>query len=757
MSGAAKIVVATTMSATKTLRAVPERVLEAFLFTTTSTRLGSNLSGGELRRTMGVRGVRLGRGGANDIYYELIKKYQVIVGMNNTRACGVDGSSIFYDVETIDIKADPEKAKPASAFEAVFLGDVIDEISGSCFIVQENCKSLYPNVKPSEYRKWITSVDQENRMSLAHTIEKSNVPILYNTPRLCDPGVTISRNWNLRNYIETRLYLFKFKYDLGKNISGRNVTNCYPSVIFDFRPFNYKLVLPNRPERIKSGEPKERDIHVSEWITVEDGSGAEGYTPHMKLSSSMYKAPFDSSEKIFDDMVMKLIRTPLGKSNKSLIEQQLYLGNANTGLNRATFLSEFRKFIKNYDGVEFWNGMQANNTTLPRVLCYDDVIRVMFYDLLHDGVVKKGDFNKFKANFKNEFISFSLDNDFTLDRWAGAKMVANSYGTYKSILKMNPKRPTTKQIPAICKTLGDLSQFMYASKYDTIVASGDKMGIATGLYVNARRGKKVKCMMEDVITGFIIYTGMEKIQFVSKTTCVNSNNKGACKINGTVNKTNIADRIRASVPQNKVNTLRNIIKKKPRGLKSMLNLLSNAAKNQIPANVPNTLKRLKSLKEYMDADDLSQVLQILNVYKNKPGINQSTVTNIYSQIGKISAEISAASPSPTTQNRTNAMNVNSPTNNRAKLRTFLNSGKLNRLTPNNKNQFMKKLNQNGSNLKTIMKTAYNLHRVRVFNSEIERNRLTNEQYNNFVRRIKNNEKLKKIVEDARRGVKRQRA
>ena len=192
--------------------------------------------------------------------------------MSNTSSCGVDGSSIFYDVDTIDLKADPEKAKPASAFEAVFLGDVINEISGACFVVQENCKSLYPNVKPNEYKKWITSVDQENRMSLAHTIEKSNVPILYNTPRLCDPGITISRNWNLRNYIETRLYLFKFKYDLGKNISGRNTTNCYPSVIFDFRPFNYVLVLPNRPERIKNGEPKERYIHVCEWITVENGS-----------------------------------------------------------------------------------------------------------------------------------------------------------------------------------------------------------------------------------------------------------------------------------------------------------------------------------------------------------------------------------------------------------------------------------------------------------------------------------------------------
>ena len=696
--------------------------------------------------------------------------------MNNTRACGIDGSSIFYDVETIDLKADPEKAKPASAFEAVFLGDVIDEISGTCFVVQENCKSLYPKVTPANYKNWITSVDQENRMSLAHTIEKSNVPILYNTPRLCDPGITISKNWNLRNYIETRLYLFKFKYDLGRGLSGRNVTNCYPSVIFDFRPFNYRLVLPNRPERINKGEPKERYIHVCEWITVEDNSGAEGYTPHMRLSSSMYKAPFKNSEDTFDKMVMQLIQTPLGKSNKSLIEQQLYLGNANTGLNRERFLGEFRKFIKNYDGVKFWNGMQANNgankanngtnkanngankanngtnkanngtnkanngannTTLPKVLCYDDVIRVLFYDLLHDGVVKKGDFDKFKANFKNEFISFSSGNDFTLDRWAGAKATANSYGTYKSILKMKPNSPTTKQIPAICKTLGDLSQFMYASKYDTIVASGDKMGIATGLYVNARRGKKVKCMMEDVITGFIIYTGMEKIQFVSKTTCVNSNNKGACKINGRVsNKGTIAQRIRANVPSNKLNTVRNIINKKPKGLKSMLKLLSNAAKNQIPAIIPNTLKSLNSLKKYMDVDDLTQVAKILNVYKNKQGINQSTVTNIYSQIGNISARI-------------NAMNVNSSVNARTILRNFLNSGKLNRLTNNNKNQFVAMLNQKGSNLNSIKKNAYHLHRVRVFNSEINKNKLSPNQYNNFVRRIKNNGNLQKIVYEAK--------
>ena len=574
---------------------------------------------------------------------------------NNTTACGVDGSSIFYDVDTIDLKSDPEKVKPASAFEAVFLGDVIDEISGTCFAVQESCKSLYPEVTSSNFKNWITSVDQENRMSLAHTIEKSNVPILYNTPRLCDPGITISRNWNLRNYIETRLYLFKFKYNFGQSIARRNATNCYPSVYFDFRPFNYILDLPNTPERIKKDEVKNRYIHVSEWITVESTSGAEGYTPHMKLSSNKYKPPLKRSEDVFDDMVKKLIQTNFGASRKSVISEELYLGPNNKNKMKE-FLEQFRKFIKEYDGAEFWNRAN-NNTNLPRVLCTDDVIRVLFYDLLHDGVVKKGDFVKFKKNFKNEFISFK---EFQIDFWAGAKTTANSYGVYKSILKMNKtRRSATRQIPAICKTLGDLSQFMYASKYDTIVASGDKMGIATGLYVNARSGKKIKVMMEDVITGFIIYTGLPDINFVPKSTCTNSTNSGACKINGRAKKDDVAKRIRASVPENKKNIRNKIIKEKPpKGFKRLLKLILNAAKSLIPDNIPNTLKTLNSLKKYMDVDDLTQVSKILNVYKNKQGINQSTMTKIFEQIGSVNARLNGQS------NNKNASNVKQSPNSR---------------------------------------------------------------------------------------------
>ena len=71
----------------------------------------------------------------------------------NTLKCAVDGSSIFYDDSTIDLKSNPDKVKPKSAFEAVFLGDVVNEISGQCFTVQQNCKGLVPKVDPRNWKK----------------------------------------------------------------------------------------------------------------------------------------------------------------------------------------------------------------------------------------------------------------------------------------------------------------------------------------------------------------------------------------------------------------------------------------------------------------------------------------------------------------------------------------------------------------------------------------------------------------------------
>ena len=556
----------------------------------------------------------------------------------NNQRCGVDGNTIYYDTKTIDLKSTPTGK---TAFEAVFLSDVISEISGQCFSVQENCKTLYPEITGSNWEGWITSVDQENRMSLAHTLEKSDIPILYNTPRLCDPGVSISKNWSLRNYIETRLYLFKFKYNF-KNIQlTRNANNCYPSILFDFRPFQYKLALP-----VTAGIKAPDDIFVTEYITVDSTSGAEGYTPHMSFSKNGTTFPSTnkprSSTVIFDAMVKKLISTKLGNSNTSIINQKLNLGPNNRSVNQS-FLNNFRKFIEDYDGAKF--DSINKNKPVPIIKLTDDVIRVLFYDLYHDKVVSKNDFADFKSQFKNQFRK-SVDFDTT--SFAGAKSTGKAYKAYGDIFFIGKRKQQTnsegkkiKQIPAICKTLGDLSQFIYAAQYNTVVASGDKMGIATGLYINAKMNKPVKCMMEDVITGFIIYSGLPTIKFIRKTTCVSStNNRGLqCRINGKTNKSNIQTRILRSVPSNKINDINTIINSKPKGIKKLLNLTGNSAKSQNITSVKATLKTLN--KSYTDLNDtnLKKIITILNVYNTKTNIPQNTKISIAAFKGKIQAQI----------------------------------------------------------------------------------------------------------------------
>ncbi|MGB0796006.1 MAG: ABC transporter ATP-binding protein, partial [Paracoccaceae bacterium] len=53
-------------------------------------------------------------------------------------------------------------------------------------------RELSGDVTPQTQYNWLTSIDQDNKVGLAHTIEQSNFPILYNTPRMCDPGITMS-------------------------------------------------------------------------------------------------------------------------------------------------------------------------------------------------------------------------------------------------------------------------------------------------------------------------------------------------------------------------------------------------------------------------------------------------------------------------------------------------------------------------------------------------------------------------------------
>ena len=550
--------------------------------------------------------------------------------------CGVDGSKIYYDLASIDLKADPSKAKPKSAFEAVFLGDVISEISGDCMIVKQQCKTQYPTVNKSNWQDWITSIDQENRVSIAHTIEKAGIPILYNTPRLCDPGIAISRNWNLKNYIETRLYLFKFVYNFNnKMTNSRSNKSCYPSVVFDFRPFQYMFVLDNKP------------MYVTQWITANSNekTGAEGYTPHFRLSREITSPATKTTTGIFDDIVLKIITgKTFGSSNKSIINQSYDLAPNNAFSSNRNFLNDFRAFIKNYDGAEFVDSsviskLKNNGKPLPVVQLTNDVIRVFYYDLIHDKVIDKNTtLTTFTKKIKKEFGDFK--NPVQRNTWIGAKKAKESYAKYKSIfIETNTN---SDQYPAMFKTLGDLSQFIYAGRYQTIVASGDKMGIGTGLYVNAKKNTKLRCMMEDVVTGFIVYTGIEEMNFTTKKKCSNTNTNEACLRNPTISKEVLAGEIIASIPANKQANVKNIMTKKPKsvvGLKTQIQSWLNIAPtvNQETAN--RILNTVNKVVNYLNDSDIKHILNFTNRLNARKNISESQKFRMRSIRGKIQFQL----------------------------------------------------------------------------------------------------------------------
>src|SRR5210317_2543303 len=534
--------------------------------------------------------------------------WEVIVDMNRNKCAVQDTGKIYYNLDTIEVKADPTKMR-ATAFEAAFLGDVIDEITGSCFTIQENCKSQYPLVDKSNYTKWITSIDQDNRIALAHVLEVSKVPILYNTPRLCDPGMTMSKNWSLKNYIETRLYDFKFTYNMGKNlINNTNNSRCFPQVILDFRPFKYVLELPN-PKGVAD------TLYVTEWLTVDPNTtdfNELGYNPHIKVS----KKPFDkkyTTESIFIKMIKGVMNLPYGASNRSLVKNVMNLGTS--GINENTFISSFISFLKKIDGLTYLENLKNNKNTIQKVVLESDVIAILYYDLYHDSIFKKSHFplsepitkpkrlekipgllkrsptksKTFRSVFKDEFKKVQ---ESVYDGLVGKGIVKNSFDKYGPHIFLRPK---PEVIPAIFKTLGDLSQFMYAARYNTVVASGDKMGIGVGIYINAKKNRRVKCLIEDAVTGFIIYSGFSQLKYASIKSCIKQKS-AACRVGNTSsNKNVIAQKVRRMVSNNAKPIVEKLIAAKPKlpgGIKRTIKLWLNQDLNRNTATtVLNTIEK----------------------------------------------------------------------------------------------------------------------------------------------------------------------
>ena len=616
--------------------------------------------------------------------------------------CGVnDTGKIYYDINSIDVKADPTQTK-ATNFEAIFLASVIEEITGSCFTIEENCKSQYPLVTNSNSRNWLTSIDQDNRVGLAHVMETSKVPILYNTPRLCDPGMTVSKNWSLKNYIETRLYAFKYKYDQGKTLSNRNQNgkDCYKSVYFDFRPFEYKMRLPN-PANKNAVE----EIYITEWITVEPGNdGGLGYTPHMRVSNQPKKnktnAKFQTIN-IFRQMIKKVLSTRLGNNNRSIIKNSINIGPnvSNNGLvsnaSMDAYIDNFIRFLNKYDGIQFDISPKTGTQTLTMT---DRAISVLYFDLIHDSVFKKTQYTllDFKKNFKKQFIQISKTKNgpakgmTEVDFLVGAKMAQKSHeaygGTTGNILlntwfggiKRDGKGREIVNVPSIFKTLGDLSQFIYAVMYDTVVASGDKMGMATGLFMTASNNRKLRLMMEDTKTGFVLYTGFPEIQFVSRSTCLNPTSGACSRSNNTIkNKSAIVQRLQSSV--NNINSAKKILISRPVKPQLRVNMRTFIGANGVPlsTNASQTFfKKVDKFLPYFTDNEFDQVDKILMAIEKRTTNNQRNTINRNVRI--LRRNIMNARSNPFRQISQNMRNTNATNN-----RQIMKRERTNRNTNNN--------------------------------------------------------------------------
>lgn len=652
-----------------------------------------------------------------------------------------DGSSLEYpDLSSItNVTAN---RSTSSGFETKVLIDVMNEMEGKCVTMMRQCKSQYPVVNKSNEKSWITCIDQENKTVLAHTIEKSDFPILYNVPRMCDPGITESKNWSLHHYIETRLYLYKYKYNNGKNIAGRNTNTCSTQILFDFRPFIFSISDP-----VANG----KKLYINQWIQPSDKKlGFQSYVLISRKPIQQKNTTID----IFKSMIKRFQERVLGNSGTSSFR------NGGIALNIGTddaSINAFIKFLQDYDGVGFIENENSpylppkNNNAKLDIPLTNDILRMFYFDLTHDEIVKRSEvFRNFKTRFLNELRSFGDKEQAIQVGPTGKTITQRSYSLYQSLLKnrlsssgksdyktFNGKTPL-RQIPAFFKTVGDLAQYMYAGKYNTFVASGDRMGLALGLYVNAKIGVAVKCMIEDTSTGFIVYTNQENIQFRPRKTCATtiSNGKAACVRNNALKITSqeFEDGLKKSLPPAGLRVVDEIEAKKPRGSRELYKMAR--VNNLNDSVVRNLLTKINADSKVNTNSDMERVLNdILNKYKNKPNSEISRkAVNLKStlfpknvrttrsgvQYNSRKQNLSTFLNSLRVSNKTKYLNqLNRPNSNlntikaQARKESFRNAlNKLTNITNSEKKNIITRMNQPGSNLNTLYKTALNMNTKR---------------------------------------------
>jgi hypothetical protein len=564
----------------------------------------------------------------------------------NLPPCTVNGRDMYYKIN--DIRNVTESKQVKTGFETKFLIDTVKAIRGQCFNVHQQCKGLYPVVEGKEAgRKWLTSIDQDNDISLQQTLDKSDIPILYNTPRFCDPGITKSRNWSLKNYITTRLFMYNdsLKNSQLRN-AARNSQNCYDSIVFDFRPFTFSMELPDEYNKTTGKTNKGKKIYITQWIEnapVEDVKtnqgkikGTEyGFKPNTVISDEPYTPPnVKSTLEFFKELVRSYSkRGKFGKNNSASTfnsPKPVNIGTTNKDI------ESFITFIKKYDGVGFAGSNSNSNVVLPvlnsrkgilNLKLEDDIIRMFFFDLIHDLGKSSAKFKDLTYNKFKRLFSVEVDELKGIHRVSGfntgAGTTGRSYQTHESLVQKKTGG-NVNETPAIFKTLGDLTQYIYAAKYNTTVASGDRMGIAVGLYACAKMGFPVKTMIEDGVTGFVLYTGREQIKFSSGSVCRRGgNNSGVCIRNA---KTNISTN-NLQVPPAIAQQMNAVEKRKPKlppNMKSLMELWSNSAKVINATGVEEIIKTIKAFDGYWSKDDLEKFLNIVQTLKKRKNIKPNS-------------------------------------------------------------------------------------------------------------------------------------
>ena len=564
----------------------------------------------------------------------------------NLPPCTVNGRDMYYKIN--DIRNVTESKQVKTGFETKFLIDTVKAIRGQCFNVHQQCKGLYPVVEGIEAgRKWLTSIDQDNDISLQQTLDKSDIPILYNTPRFCDPGITKSRNWSLKNYITTRLFMYNdsLKNSQLRN-AARNSQNCYDSIVFDFRPFTFSMELPDEYNKTTNRNNKGKKIYITQWIEnapIEDVKtnqgrikGTEyGFKPNIVISDKPYTPPnVKSTLEFFKELVRSYSkRGKFGKNNSASTfnsPKPVNIGTTNKDI------ESFITFIKKYDGVGFAGANNNSNVVLPvsnnrkgilNLKLEDDIIRMFFFDLIHDlgkssAKFKDLTYNKFKRFFIVEVESLKGVHRVSGFN-TGAGTTGKSYQTHESLVQKKTGG-NVNETPAIFKTLGDLTQYIYAAKYNTTVASGDRMGIAVGLYACAKMGFPVKTMIEDGVTGFVLYTGRKQIKFSSGSVCRRGgNNSGVCIRNA---KTNISTnnlRVPPAITQ-QMNAVEARKPKLPPNMKSLMSLWTNSASVINATGVEEIIKTIKAFDGYWSENDLKKFLNIVQTLQNRSNIKPNS-------------------------------------------------------------------------------------------------------------------------------------